>query len=95
MIKFRYYIIGLILIILGFLTFVFIAVLNEYDWMNFTYHIIVVLLGFLLISLGIISMIMFLRSEKGEKREKDRDWIGEKTEMSYYAPDKKGKDKVK
>ena len=28
------------------------------------------------------------------KGESDSDWIGEKTEMSYHAPDKK-KDKVK
>ena len=59
--RFRYYLSGLILIISGFLAFSFIGVLNEYSWMNISYHIIVVLLGFLLISLGIICMLIFLR----------------------------------
>ena len=60
----RYYLTGLILIISGFLAFSFIGVLNEYSWMNITYHIIVVLLGFLLISLGIICMLIFLREKE-------------------------------
>jgi len=62
--RFRYYLSGLILIISGFLAFSFIGVLNEYSWMNITYHIIVVLLGFLLISLGIICMLIFLREKE-------------------------------
>ena len=62
--RFRYYLSGLILIILGFLAFSFIGVLNEYSWMNISYHIIVALLGFLLISLGIICMLIFLRGKE-------------------------------
>ena len=73
MMKIRYYITGLILIISGFLSFSLIAVLNNYYWMNFTYHIFVVLLGFLLICLGIISMIMLLRFEERVKPTQEVD----------------------
>jgi len=62
--KIRYYLTGLILIILGFLAFTSIAVLNEYSWMNLTYHIIVTLIGFIFIFLGILSVILFLGEEK-------------------------------
>ena len=64
MMKYIYYIIGLILIILGFLAFSLIGLLNEYTWMNLTYHLIVSFLGFLFISIGIISMIIFLRQKE-------------------------------
>ena len=69
MMKFRYYIIGLILILLGFLVFSLIGVLNEYTWMNFTYHIIVTLVGFILIFLGILSMIIFLKRKDTKEHE--------------------------
>ena len=74
MMKVRYYITGLILIILGFLAFTSIAVLNEYSWMNLTYHIIVILIGFIFIFLGILSMILFRGEEKKvTSREDDVD----------------------
>jgi len=63
--KFRYYITGLILIISGFITFSLIGVFNEYFWMNFTYHLIITLFGFILIFLGIFLMMMFIQ-KKGE-----------------------------
>ncbi len=91
--KVRYYLIGLILIILGFLSFVSIAVLNEYSWMNITYHIILTISGFLLIALGIISMIIFLRPKnkaKPSQEEQDVD-LADKLEDSavYHAQHKK------
>ncbi|MFE3846156.1 hypothetical protein ACFL1L_04780 [Thermoplasmatota archaeon] len=98
--KFRYYIIGLILIILGFLAFVSIAVLNEYTWMNLTYHLIVTLFGFLLIGLGIISMILFLRKKEKvipSQEEKDVDLADnlENSGVAYANNKKKVKGKVK
>ena len=64
MMKYIYYIIGVILIILGFLAFSLIGLLNEYTWMNQTYHLIVSFLGLLFICIGIISMIIFLRQKE-------------------------------
>ena len=61
--RFKYLIIGMILIILGFLAFSLIAVLNQYYWMNTTYHILITFFGFLLIGLGIICMIIFDKSD--------------------------------
>ena len=69
--KFRYYIIGLILIIIGFSAFSFIAVLNKYVWMNLTYHILVTIFGFLLIGIGIISMIIYLHQKIETSTHKD------------------------
>jgi len=84
MMRVRYYITGLILIILGFLAFSLIAVLNEYSWMNFTYHIIVILAGFILIFLGVISMIIFKKQDDGEKHtnEGETDIIDNKKDTS-------------
>jgi hypothetical protein len=62
--KIIFYILGVILIIASFLIFSSIGVFNNYIWMNFTYHIIIVLTGFIVLSLGIISMIMFTREKK-------------------------------
>ena len=98
MIKFRYYITGLILILLGFLAFVSIAVLNEYSWMNLTYQIFAILIGFIFIFLGILSMILFLEEEKKVTlKEVDID-LADKLEdsaVAYAHHKKKGKDKVK
>jgi uncharacterized membrane protein len=58
-----YYIVGVILIISGFLSFSLIGVFNDYIWMNFTYHIILTIVGFILILLGIFSMIIFLKQK--------------------------------
>lgn len=58
------FIIGLILIICSTLMFSLIGVFNQYIWMNFTYHIIITLAGFIMLSLGIISMILFVKEKK-------------------------------
>jgi uncharacterized membrane protein len=61
--KIIYYIVGVILIISGFLSFSLIGEFNDYIWMNFTYHIILTIVGFILILLGIFSMIIFLKQK--------------------------------
>lgn len=58
------FIIGIILIICSTIMFSLIGVFNQYTWMNFTYHIIITLAGFIMLSLGIISMILFVKEKK-------------------------------
>jgi ABC-type transport system involved in multi-copper enzyme maturation permease subunit len=57
-------VIGLILIICSTIMFSLIGVFNQNIWMNFTYHIIITLSGFIMLSLGIISMILFVKEKK-------------------------------
>jgi hypothetical protein len=69
--KIRYFITGLILIILGFSAFTFIAVLNRYVWMNVTYHILVTIIGFIFIGIGSICMNIFLHQKIEISPKKD------------------------
>lgn len=62
--KVRYYLSGIILIISCFVLFSLIGQFNTYSWMNVTIHYIVVIIGFMLLTLGIVSMILFLKNEK-------------------------------
>jgi len=80
--KIIYFIFGMILIISGFLTFSLIGVFNDYIWMNFTYHIILTMIGFIFIFLGIISMVVFLKQEgaKITKNEENTDAVEKKKE---------------
>jgi len=68
--KIIYFIIGLVLIIGSSLIFSLIGVFNNYIWMNLTNHIIITLTGFIVLSLGIISMVVFQR-EKSTKEIKE------------------------
>ena len=68
--KIIYFIIGLVLIIGSSLIFSLIGVFNNYIWMNLTNHIIITIFGFIVLSLGIISMVVFQR-EKSIKESKD------------------------
>ena len=61
--KIIYFIIGLVLIIGSSLIFSLIGVFNNYIWMNLTNHIIITLTGFIVLSLGIISMVVFQREK--------------------------------
>ena len=80
--KIIYFIFGMILIISGFLTFSLIGVFNDYIWMNFTYHIILTMIGFIFIFLGIISMVVFLKQEGAKiiKNEENTDTVEKKKE---------------
>ena len=77
-----YFIFGMILIISGFLTFSLIGVFNDYIWMNFTYHIILTMIGFIFIFVGIISMVVFLKQEGAKiiKNEENTDTVEKKKE---------------
>ena len=72
----------MILIISGFLTFSLIGVFNDYIWMNFTYHIILTMIGFIFIFVGIISMVVFLKQEGAKiiKNEENTDTVEKKKE---------------
>ena len=80
--KIIYFIFGMILIISGFLTFSLIGVFNDYIWMNFTYHIILTMIGFIFIFVGIISMVVFLKQEGAKiiKNEENTDTVEKKKE---------------
>lgn len=64
--KIKFYIIGLLLIIVGFISFSSIAILNRNPEMNFTIHILMLTIGLVLIFLGIISMIIFTKEKKNK-----------------------------
>ncbi len=68
--KLRYFLIGLIFIILGFLAFSYMAVANKYLEINSSMPLILIAIGFFLIFLGIISMFLFLMEDKTEKEDK-------------------------
>jgi hypothetical protein len=95
--KVRYYLTGLILIIFGFIVFSLIGVLNRYTWMNFTYHIIVTLIGFIFIFLGILSMIIFLKGKDTREHasEEEIDIIGNKKDSFKSNLEKKKSNKEK
>ena len=80
--KIIYFIFGMILIISGFLTFSLIGVFNDYIWMNFTYHIILTMIGFIFIFVGIISMVVFLKQDGAKiiKNEENTDTVEKKKE---------------
>ncbi len=80
--KIIYFIFGMILIFSGFLSFSLIGVFNDYIWMNFTYHVILTLIGFIFIFLGIISMVVFLKQEDAKiiKNEEKTDAVEKKKE---------------
>jgi len=61
------FIIGLLLIILGFLSFASIAFVNLYFDTALTQHFSLVGLGLILILLGIIVLIFFLKEDKTKK----------------------------
>ena len=58
------FIIGLLLIILGFLSFAAIGIINRYFDTTLIQHFSVVGLGLILILLGIIVFIFFLKDDK-------------------------------
>jgi hypothetical protein len=65
--KLIFFIIGLVLIILGFFTFSYIGVLNEYEAQDTNSHLLIVFLGFILEIIGIIFMILIIRKNRGSK----------------------------
>ena len=69
MMKIRYFIIGMILIILGFIVFTLIGIYNNYAWMNLNIHLQITVAGFILLILGILSMILFYKQDGKTKKE--------------------------
>ena len=61
------FILGLLLIILGSLSFALIAVVNKYLEINSSIPILLIVIGGFLIFLGIISMIFFIKEDKTKK----------------------------
>jgi cytochrome c biogenesis protein CcdA len=57
------FILGLILIIGGFLSFTFTGIAEQFSGTDVTRHYLLVVLGFVLISLGIVSMHFFTRED--------------------------------
>jgi rubredoxin len=62
--KIIFFIVGLLLIIGGFLSFSSIAVVNAYYREYTASNYLLILIGFILIFLGIISMYLFIKEEK-------------------------------
>lgn len=62
--KFGVFIVGLLCIIGGFLSFASIGITTQFLRENITRHYLLVSLGFILISLGITSMYFFIRKYK-------------------------------
>ncbi len=69
MMKIRYFIIGMILIVLGFIVFTLIGIYNTYAWMNLNTHLQITVAGFILLILGILSMILFYKQDEKTKKE--------------------------
>ena len=69
MMKIRYFIIGMILIILGFIVFTLIGIYNTYAWMNLNIHLQITVAGFILLILGILAMILFYKQDEKTKKE--------------------------
>lgn len=57
------FILGLILIIGGFFSFTFTGIAEQLSGTDITRHYLLVALGFVLISLGIVSMYFFTRED--------------------------------
>jgi len=70
--KIRYFIIGMILIILGFFVFTLIGIYNNYAWMNLNIHLQITVAGFILLILGILSMILFYKQDEKTKKKRIR-----------------------
>jgi len=69
MMKIGYFIIGIILIILGFITFTLIGIYNNYVWMNLNTHLKITAAGFILLIIGISSMILFYKQDEKTKKK--------------------------
>ena len=69
MMKIGYFIIGIILIILGFITFTLIGIYNNYIWMNLNTHLQITEAGFILLIIGISSMILFYKQDEKTKKK--------------------------
>lgn len=61
------FILGLLLVIGGFLSFASIAIANIYFEENLNVQYTLISIGFILIVLGIISLIYFIREDKTRK----------------------------
>ena len=68
MMKIVYFIIGMILISLGFIVFTLIGIYNNYYWMNLNTHLQITAAGFILLIIGISSMILFYKQEEKTKK---------------------------
>ena len=65
--KLLFFILGLLLVIGGFLSFASIAIANIYFEENLNVQYTLISIGFILIVLGIISLIYFIREDKTRK----------------------------
>ena len=61
------FILGLLLVLGGFLSFASIAIANIYFEENLNVQYTLISIGFILIVLGIISLIYFIREDKTRK----------------------------
>ena len=65
--KLIFFIIGLILIILGFFAFSYIGVINNYETLDSNTHLMLVAVGFILEFFGILSMILMIKKDSKSK----------------------------
>jgi len=77
---------------MGFCVFTLIGVANTHSWMDTNIHLQIIAAGFILLIIGILSMIFFYK--QGEKTKKEYDEASDLSELSYNLRDR-SKDKVK
>ena len=60
--KLIFFIVGLVLILLGFFAFSYFGYLNGFETLNLSYHLLLVGIGFILNFVGIFFMILMIKN---------------------------------